>query len=227
MKAIIIHADDAGLSKGANDAILELMQKEIAHSTAVMAMCDGAREFIRQARGDVGLHVCLEPDQLFKGQAVVYKEIQRQWDHMVSLGAVPTHVDSHAAMLFYDLDALKAYVQFCQDHRVPPLLVKETRAEKLRQIIPVDRIIDFVTQQKGFKLDDLWILPDTPSYETKLAALDFILHSLEAGVTQLIVHPDLDTDQGRWEYEALKTRASYIKSLQGYNWQMAAGKLLL
>jgi len=223
MKTIIIHADDAGLDQGANDAICELITDGIVHSTSLLSVCASAADFVSRAgRWDIGLHAGIEPDQLRRGGEVVYRELERQWAAITGLGVRPSHIDCHAGMIYFDPDAIDAYFQFCVDHKTPPLLVRGKKADKLKYVIPVEKVSEQVERSRFYRLDDIWLLYTTRSFEEKLANLDWILYHLEHGVSQVIVHPNLESEQGRWDYEALKLRASTIKSFDSYNWKKAS-----
>jgi chitin disaccharide deacetylase len=60
-KVLILHADDAGMSVEANEAVKEMLEKERIQSTAVMMPCPEAESMIRWAKDhpeeDVGLHL--------------------------------------------------------------------------------------------------------------------------------------------------------------------------
>ncbi len=60
-KVLILHADDAGMSVEANEAIKEMLEKDRIQSTAVMMPCPAAESMIRWAKDhpeeDVGLHL--------------------------------------------------------------------------------------------------------------------------------------------------------------------------
>jgi len=62
-KVIILHADDAGMCKEANIAIERYMKNGDIQSTAIMAPCPNANEFIEWAKAhadiDVGMHLTL------------------------------------------------------------------------------------------------------------------------------------------------------------------------
>ncbi|MEN8226721.1 MAG: polysaccharide deacetylase family protein [Bacteroidota bacterium] len=62
-RVIILHADDAGMSEGANIATSQLLENNFIQSAAVMAPCPAADEFIQWAIDhpdkDVGMHLTL------------------------------------------------------------------------------------------------------------------------------------------------------------------------
>ena len=62
-KVIILHADDAGMSEGANIAISQMLETGVIQSAAVMAPCPAADDFIDWAidhpKADVGMHLTL------------------------------------------------------------------------------------------------------------------------------------------------------------------------
>ncbi|MEA1876065.1 MAG: polysaccharide deacetylase family protein [Bacteroidota bacterium] len=62
-KVIILHADDAGMSEGANIATIRYLENNQIQSAAVMAPCPNAEEFIQWAidnpDSDVGMHLTL------------------------------------------------------------------------------------------------------------------------------------------------------------------------
>ncbi|MEN8117231.1 MAG: polysaccharide deacetylase family protein [Bacteroidota bacterium] len=62
-KVLILHADDAGMSLEANDAIAKYMEEGHIQSTAVMAPCPAFESFIDWAKNhsqnDIGMHLTL------------------------------------------------------------------------------------------------------------------------------------------------------------------------
>ena len=60
-KVIILHADDAGMSEGANIATAHYLENNLIQSAAIMAPCPAADEFIQWAIDhpdtDVGMHL--------------------------------------------------------------------------------------------------------------------------------------------------------------------------
>ncbi len=60
-KVIVLHADDAGMSEGANIATAHYLENRLIQSAAIMAPCPGANEFIQWAidhpDADVGMHL--------------------------------------------------------------------------------------------------------------------------------------------------------------------------
>jgi len=60
-KVLILHADDAGMSPEANEAIIEILSNGHIQSAAVMAPCPGFEDFINWAKAnpgvDVGMHL--------------------------------------------------------------------------------------------------------------------------------------------------------------------------
>ncbi|MCK4990660.1 MAG: ChbG/HpnK family deacetylase, partial [Bacteroidales bacterium] len=60
-KVIILHADDAGMSEGANIATAHYLENKYIQSAAIMAPCPAADEFILWAidhpDADVGMHL--------------------------------------------------------------------------------------------------------------------------------------------------------------------------
>jgi len=62
-KVLILHADDAGMSPEANEAIIEILKNGHIQSAAVMAPCPNFEDFINWAKEnpgvDVGMHLTL------------------------------------------------------------------------------------------------------------------------------------------------------------------------
>ena len=60
-KVIVLHADDAGMSEGANIATAHYLENRLIQSAAIMAPCPSADEFIQWAidhpDADVGMHL--------------------------------------------------------------------------------------------------------------------------------------------------------------------------
>ena len=62
-KMLMVHADDAGLCRSANEAILHAISDGIVNSLSVMVPCPGFNDFVERATNmqdlDIGLHITL------------------------------------------------------------------------------------------------------------------------------------------------------------------------
>jgi len=212
-KQLIIHMDDMGSSHAANAAGIALFKKGIVTSCSVMMPCAYAYDFIRwwkdNPQYDTGIHFTLtcewdnakwrpvgersktaslwSPEGfMWQGNdsvvehampAHVYHELDAQIQLALAWGLKPSHLDRHMHTVMMTDAMYKIYVELAKKYDICLQLVKgewtpcpelETGSPPLDYLIGVG--------------DDL--------YET--------LRNLKPGVTQITIHPVIDTPEIRY-----------------------------
>ena len=119
-KYLIINADDFGMSQIFNDVILDLIRKDLIHSTTVMIdrVTDNQKEQFNELIAlsknknlSIGLHLEFKdndyPSQI-KSQYYKFKKL---------LGFNPSHIDIHKSRQF--MDSFSIVAEFCKKNNLP------------------------------------------------------------------------------------------------------------
>ncbi len=185
-RALIVNADDFGLSAGINRGIAIAHERGIVTSASLMvrgAAAEEAADYARSRAGfDLGLHVDLGEWRWANGgwepiyavvplddDAAVAREIDAQVERFHALvGAAPTHIDSHQ------------HVHRQHAARGAAIAVARSLAVPLRPSAGIGYCGEFYGQTtEGASL---------PAHIT-VAALAALIGRLPAGVTELACHP--------------------------------------
>lgn len=193
-RALIVNADDFGLSAGVNRGIVRAHEQGIVTSASLMVRAPHAAEAVDYAKAhpalSVGLHVDLA-EWHYTGEAwiaayevvplddplAVGAEIAAQLERFIALmGHAPTHLDSHQHV-----------------HRKDP--VRTIVLGHGRELgVPVRDFAREIRYEGGFYgqtgQGEPWPEGITPE------ALCALLRALPGGTTELGCHPGLDDDSG-------------------------------
>lgn len=130
--------------------------------------------------------------------AEVEKEIRAQIDKFISLGIKPGHIDTHMGTLYGSLEFTKAYLNVAMEYGIPAMTIEFTEpvVERFRQQgYPItDELLAFASNYTLPKLDDFWAAPNGKTYEEKKAKFMELVRSLKPGITEMIFHPSVETD---------------------------------
>jgi len=219
-KYLIIHMDDMGSSHAANVAGMELFNKGIVTSSSVMMPCAYAYDFIRwQIRNpqyDTGVHFTLtcewdnakwrpvgsysQTASLWNNQQFMwqtndevlqnadpqdaYNELEAQVKLALRWGLTPSHFDRHMHTVNLSPELCAVYTGLSQKYNT---MFQITKAESILEpnITPLDRLIG-VGGKPGLSL------------QQKFDCLYDLLRRLEPGITQLTIHPVIDTPEIRY-----------------------------
>ncbi|MCD6202568.1 MAG: polysaccharide deacetylase family protein [Bacteroidales bacterium] len=251
-KVIILHADDAGMCKEANEAIEYLLENNYIQSTSVMAPCPYAEDMIKWAvshpQEDVGMHLTLtsewntwrwgpvsDPESVpglidpegklwhevpgvvqHATPDEVEKEIRAQIEKSIELGHRPTHIDTHMGTLYATPAFAQRFMKVAMDYTIPANAIDlsdtAVAATFRKAGYPINeqmiRLLDYYTLPK---LDFFTSAPHGKTYEEKVENFKKLVHSLKPGLTEIIFHPSVETDnlktitnswqQRVWEYK--------------------------
>ena len=199
-KVIMLHADDIGMCPEANIAAKEQLTKGEIQSAAVMIPCPNAEEFINWAKENPAMDASAEE---------VEKEIRAQIEQSIAWGYRPDHIDTHMGTLFGDPSYVKAYMKVAQEYGIPAniidISVPSVLAEFRAKGYPMDDSVVKMTEEYTLpKLDFFSSAPKADSYEEKVEAFKTLIKSLPPGLTEIIFHPSVETDNlrgitGSWQ----------------------------
>jgi len=235
-KVIILHADDAGMSEGANIATAHYLENNLIQSAAIMAPCPAADEFIQWAidhpDADVGMHLThtsewknyrwgpvsdpaevpglIDPEGMlwhevpgvvFHASAdEVEKEIRAQIDKAISMGYQPNHIDTHMGTLYGHPAYVERFFKVAVEYGIPANAIDLSDplvADKFRkQGYPISEdVIELIEQYPLPKLDNFTSVPKGKSYEEKIENFKALIKSLPAGLTEIIFHPSVESEE--------------------------------
>ena len=217
-RVVIISSDDLGLSHASNVGVYEAMRTGLSTSASLMVPCPWAREAASRHRGeDVGVHLTLNaefdryrwgpithapslldgdggfprtPDDLWDHADLdeVRRELRAQIERAILWGFDVTHLSSHLGTLQLRAEFFDIYLDLAVDFGLPM------------------RLAGAVTEQSvGFPFrrlaaEDGVVFPDHFAFNNDVGSrrgFEKALHDLRPGVTELTVHPAIDTPELR------------------------------
>ena len=130
----------------------------------------------------------------------VAKEVRAQIEKSIAMGYRPDHIDTHMGTLYARPDFAKAYLEIAMEYGIPANAIDLSDslvvARFKQQGYPInDEMISFMESYKLPKLDNFSSAPKADSYEEKLEAFKELVRSLKPGITEIIFHPSVESDQ--------------------------------
>ncbi len=254
-KYLIINADDFGYNSQQNSAVSELLTAGLISSTSVLTVAEGAADavgFSKENHIDVGVHLTINSDDennkwqslsgansfkeglphnqkdlVFKtARKDVAKELECQYNFIISRGGTVDHADNHCATL-YGTNGRKFYIDafdFCRNHGLPFRFPKTSRflERQLEKKVPAvlkkyQQMIVRAGERRGVRmLDDLitnpWSMSRIKNYNTlEKYYLDALDNCIE-GITEVFLHPALPTDNASDEWQKRVFEYKILKS---------------
>lgn len=129
----------------------------------------------------------------------VEKEIRAQIDKSISLGYHPDHIDTHMGTLYGHPDYVKAFLRTAEAYRIPANVIDVSDSLVLagfRKLgYPItDEVVALIESYALPKLDYFTSAPEASSYEEKIARFEELIRSLRPGLTEIIFHPSVETE---------------------------------
>lgn len=217
-KLLILNCDDLGLSHAANVGVYQALREGLATSASLMVPCPWAREAASRYRGeDVGVHLTLNAEydlyrwgpithapSLLDGDGGFPRTLQDVWDHAdldevrrelraqveraIYWGFDVSHLDSHMGALQLRPEFFDIYLDLAVEFRLPMRLSGAS----------TEGAIGFPFRQLA--RDEGVLFPDHFAYVRGVGSrrvLERTLFDLRPGVTELYVHPAVDTSELR------------------------------
>ena len=217
-KLLIINCDDLGSSHAANVGVYEALRNGIATSATLMVPCPWAREAAARYRGeDVGVHLTLNAEwdlyrwgpithapSLLDGDGGVPRTVEDVWDHAdieevrrelraqieraIYWGFDVSHLDSHMGTLQMRPEFFDVYLELAIDFRLPLRLSGASSEQTIG--FPFRRL----ASEEGVLFPDHLVV--VRGVGTR-KVLERRLFDLREGVTEVYVHPAVDTQELR------------------------------
>ncbi len=207
MKNLIVNADDFGLTKGVNKAIVKAYQHGIVKSTTIMTNMPYAAEAVEVSREcpelGFGVHITLDAGKAvrpvedvsslvdeegnLKGNFLdfyndvdpieVRREIKAQIEKVLSFGIEITHLDSHHHVQEHPV-VISAFLDLAEEYKLP------VRSVFLRDVV----------SKLALKTPDKF-RSDFYGKGVSQNNLEDIIINLEDGVTEIMTHPAVLDDR--------------------------------
>jgi predicted glycoside hydrolase/deacetylase ChbG (UPF0249 family) len=242
-KLLIVNCDDLGSSHAANVGVYEALRDGVATSATLMVPCPWAREAASRYRGeDVGVHLTLNAEfdlyrwgpithapSLLDGDGGFPRTLVDIWDHAdidevrrecraqveraIYWGFDVSHLDSHMGTLQLRPEFFDVYLELAVDFQLPIRLSGGS----------TEQMVGFPFRQLA--AEEGVVFPDHFVYVRGVGsrrAIERTLVDLRPGVTELYVHPAIDTAElrssspdwaGRVDDHDLVTGHSSLRSL--------------
>ena len=216
-KLVIINGDDLGLTRSSNVGVYQALRHGLAQSASLMVPAPWARDAAAQYRGeDVGVHLTLNAEwdtyrwgpithspSLLDGDGGFPRTLNDVWDHAdldevrkecraqveraIYWGFDVSHLDSHLAALQARPEFFDVYLEMAVDFHLPLRLAGEA----------TQRMVGFpfrkLATEEGVVFPDHFVSARPGARR----AMERALFDLAPGVTELQVHPAIDTDELR------------------------------
>jgi predicted glycoside hydrolase/deacetylase ChbG (UPF0249 family) len=216
-RLVIVNCDDLGSSRSANVAVYEALRNGVATSASLMVPCPWARDAAAMYRGeDVGVHLTLNAEwdryrwgpithapSLLDGDGGFPRTITDVWDHAdldearrelraqveraIVWGFDVSHLDSHMGTVQLRAEFFDLYVELAVDFDLPLRMAGAS----------AQRVIGFPYRElaaaEGIVFPDHFV--NSPVGARRV--IERTLFDLKPGVTEVLLHPAIDTDELR------------------------------
>jgi predicted glycoside hydrolase/deacetylase ChbG (UPF0249 family) len=216
-KLVIVNCDDLGSTRSANVAVYEGLRSGVATSATLMVPCPWARDAASMYRGeDVGVHLTLNSEweayrwgpithspSLLDGDGGFPRTVEDTWDHgdieevrkecraqierAIFWGFDISHLDSHMGTLQLRADFFDVYLEMAVEFGLP-LRMAPASAQR-----PIGFPYRTLAEDAGVVFPDHFVYTSVGSRRT----IEKALFDLRPGVTEIYVHPAVDTDELR------------------------------
>jgi chitin disaccharide deacetylase len=139
----------------------------------------------------------------------VETEVRAQIDKVIAAGFTPTHIDTHMGTMYASLEYLKVFLKIAAEYNIPANAIdlSDTAiAENFRKAgYPITNdVVELLNKYSLPKLDNFSSVPDGDTYENKRDNFLVLLKSLGPGLTEIIFHPSVETENlksitGSWQ----------------------------
>ena len=218
-RLLIINCDDLGSSHAANSGVYDALRNGLATSATLMVPCPWAREAAARYRGeDVGVHLTLNAEyelyrwgpitqspSLLGGDGGFPRTVEDVWEHAdldevrrelraqveraILWGFDVTHLDSHMGTLQLRPEFFDIYLDLAVEFALPLRLSGGS----------TERIVGFpfrkLAEEEGVLFPDHFVLVRDGVGSRR--SIERAIGDLRPGVTEVYIHPALDTPELR------------------------------
>lgn len=140
------------------------------------------------------------PDVVMHASAAeVETEIRAQIEKCLALGYRPTHIDTHMGTLYGSAAYAKAFFKVAQEYGIPANVLELSDPELVQKFksqgYPIDdEMIQVAASYTLPRLDNFTSVGSGPTYEKKRADFMAMVKALKPGLTEIIFHPSVETE---------------------------------
>ena len=141
------------------------------------------------------------PDVILHATAKeVETEIRAQIDKSIALGYRPSHIDTHMGTLYESVEYFKVFLKVAEEYHIPANIINVSNPEiaenfKKASGYPLtDEVISQIGDYKLPKLDNFTSVPEGSTYEAKRDNFFKMVKSLREGLTEIIFHPSVASE---------------------------------
>ncbi len=129
----------------------------------------------------------------------VETEIRAQIDAMLALGHKPSHIDTHMGTLYGSPEFARVFFETAVKYNIPANAIdlsnKEVAEYYRKAGYPInDEMIQYLEKYPLPKLDNFTSVPDGKTYEDKRDNFIKLVQLLKPGLTEIIFHPSILTE---------------------------------
>ena len=145
----------------------------------------------------------------------VEKEVRAQIDKTLAMGYRPDHMDTHMGTLYASIDFTEIYLRLSEEYRIPAMVIDFSDPQVVDEFkqagYPIDdRLMDLIENYSMPKLDYFSSVPGGKTYEEMRDNFFTLVRSLKPGLTEIIFHPQLESEYGKtitgsWQQRAWET----------------------
>lgn len=139
----------------------------------------------------------------------VTKEIRAQIEKSISMGYRPDHIDTHMGTLYGHPEYTKAFLQIAMEYGIPANAIDMSDSLVVAHFKQAgysvnEDMIKYMSDYTLPKLDNFTSAPKGETYEEKVGAFKELIKSLRPGLTEIIFHPAVESEQmkgitGSWQ----------------------------
>ncbi|WP_020529641.1 polysaccharide deacetylase family protein [Flexithrix dorotheae] len=129
----------------------------------------------------------------------VEKEIRAQIEKSIALGYRPDHIDTHMGTLYAHPEYIEVFFRVAEEYKIPANVIDLSDSavvEKFRAVgYPInDDVIRYAENYSLPKIDNFTSAPNAKTYEEKIQKFKDLILSLKPGITEIIFHPSVETE---------------------------------
>lgn len=139
----------------------------------------------------------------------VEKEVRAQIEKFISYGIRPGHIDTHMGTLYAHPEYVKVFFKVAEEYGIPANAIdlsdSTVVAAFTAQGYPLDdSVIELANNYSLPKVDFFTSAPNGKTYEDKKEKFKNLVKSLKPGITEIIFHPSVETENlksitGSWQ----------------------------
>ncbi|MEO9894252.1 polysaccharide deacetylase family protein [Aurantibacter sp.] len=146
----------------------------------------------------------------------VEKEIRSQIEQSIEWGYKPDHIDTHMGTLFGHPSYVKVYMKVAEEYGIPANIIDISNPKVLAEFrskgYPMDESVVKMSEAYSMpKLDYFTSAPNAKTYEEKVASFKTLIEGLDSGLTEIIFHPSVLTENlksitGSWQQRSWESQ---------------------